>query len=454
MLRLHRSERTRFCDGLSRRDFLRIGGLGTAGLTLADLLRLRAEAADSAPSPKSVIMIYLPGGPSHLDMYDMKPDAPAEYRGEFHPIGTNVPGMRICELMPLQARIADKLAIVRGLKTQGAHDPYELVTGSPGRSRNTGQNPSNPSPAFGCVASRVRGYSRGMPPHVGIKNLRLLPSYDDPDTPAYLGSAHQAFRTDGPGLADLSLPQGVTLDRLNDRRALLSGLDRLQRTLDQDKSGVLAEMDTYTRQALEIISSNKVRDAFDISREPERTRAAYGEATDLLLARRLVEAGVSVVTLPLRIPVQFGKGVGEQANHWDTHAHNFKFLSLMLPRYDRAVYALITDLCQRGLDKDVAVVIWGEFGRTPKIGDSTPDGRGHWPEAGFVLLSGGGLKTGQVIGETDRLGERATGKPFTPSNVLATLYHVLGIDPATTFEDHAGRPRFVLEEGEKIAALI
>jgi len=161
-----------------------------------------------------------------------------------------------------------------------------------------------------------------------------------------------------------------------------------------------------------------------------------------------------VVTLPLRIPVQFGKGVGEQANHWDTHAHNFKFLGLMLPRYDRAVYALITDLCQRGLDKDVAVVIWGEFGRTPKIGDSTSDGRGHWPEAGFVLLSGGGLKTGQVIGETDRLGERATGKPFTPSNVLATLYHVLGIDPATTFEDHAGRPRFVLEEGEKIAALI
>src|ERR1041384_171716 len=186
-------------------------------------------------------------------MYDMKPDAPSEYRGEFHPIGTNVPGLRICELMPLQARIADKLAIVRGLKTQGAHDPYELVTRSPGRSRNTGQNPPNPVPAFGCVASRVRGYSRGMPPHVGIKNLRLLPSYDDPETPAYLGAAHPALRADRAGLARPALPQGVTLDRLNDRRALLSGLDGLQRTLDQDKGGVLAEMDTYTRQALEII---------------------------------------------------------------------------------------------------------------------------------------------------------------------------------------------------------
>jgi hypothetical protein len=399
-------------------------------------------------------MVYLPGGPSHLDMYDMKPDAPAEYRGEFQPIGTNVPGMRICELMPLQARIADKLAIVRGLKTQGAHDPYELVTGSPGRSRTSGQNPSNPLPAFGSVASRVRGFSRGMPPHVGIKNLRLLGSYDDPDTPAYLGSAHQAFRTSGPGLADLSLPEGVTLDRLDDRKALLRGLDHFQRTLDQTQGGILAEMDAYTRQAFDIVSSSKVRDAFDISRESERTRTAYGEATDLLLARRLVEAGVSVVTLPLRIPVQFGKGVGEQANHWDTHAHNFKFLRLMLPRYDRAVHALITDLYQRGLDKDVAVVIWGEFGRSPKIGDSTPDGRGHWPEAGFVLLSGGGLKTGQVVGETDRRGERATGKPFTAANILATLYHVLGIDPLTTFEDHTGRPRFVLEEGEKIAALI
>ena len=454
MLNVHRSERTRFCDGLSRRDFLKVGGLGAAGLTLADVLRLRAEGAVRAPSLKSVIMIYLPGGPSHIDMYDMKPGAPAEYRGEFNPIRTNVPGMQICELMPLQAKIADKLAIVRGLKTQGAHDPYELVTGSAGRSRTSGQNPSSPLPAFGCVASRVRGYSLGMPPHVGIKNLRLLSSYDDPDTPGYLGSAHQAFRTSGPGLADLSLPQGVTLDRLTDRKALLRGLDLLQRDLDEDKAGVLAQMDAYNRRALEIVSSNKVRDAFDISREPERTRAAYGEATDLLLARRLVEAGVSVVTLPLRFHVEIGKGVGEQANHWDTHAHNFKFLRLMLPRYDRAVHALITDLYQRGLDKDVAVVIWGEFGRSPKIGDSTPDGRGHWPEAGFVLLSGGGLKMGQVIGETDRLGVRAIGKPFTPSNVLATLYHVLGIDPATTFEDHTGRPRFVLEEGEKIAALI
>jgi hypothetical protein len=197
-----------------------------------------------------------------------------------------------------------------------------------------------------------------------------------------------------------------------------------------------------------------VRDAFDLAREPQHVRDAYGDATDFLLARRLVEAGVSVVTLPYRIPVKIGDKTGEQANHWDTHAHNFKFLRLMLPRYDQAVFTLINDIYERGLDKDVTVVIWGEFGRQPKIGDVTTDGRGHWPEAGFVLMSGGGLKMGQVVGATDPKGERALGRPFRPANVLATLYHVLGIDPSQTFTDQLGRPRYILDDREPIRELL
>jgi hypothetical protein len=293
--------------------------------------------------------------------------------------------------------------------------------------------------------------------NVGIKDLRLLASYDDPEATAYLGAAHQPFRTSGPGLADLSLRPDVSLDRLAQRRTLLRTFDSLRRDID-DRHRTVASMDSFTARALDIVSSTKVRDAFELNQEPDRVRAAYGEASDLLLARRLVEAGVSVVTLPLRIPVQIGKGFGEQANHWDTHAHNFKFLRLMLPRYDQAIHALLTDLCQRGLDKDVAVVVWGEFGRTPRIGaegsDKDKDGRGHWPEAGFVLLAGGGLKMGQVIGATDRRGERSTGRPFTPSRIIATLYRVLGIDSAMTLPDHNGRPQYILDDREPIEELL
>lgn len=448
------------CDGISRRHFLRVGSLGMATLSLADLLQLKARGEVRAEARgKSVIMIYLPGGPSHIDMYDMKPDAPAEYRGEFKPIRTNVPGIDLCELMPLQAKIADKLAIVRGLKSLaggGNHDAYEILTSDP---RPGEKLPSNPLPAFGSVVSKIRGVDgSGVPPYVGIRNLHLLqPSVnDDPETAAYLGGAHIPFRTTGPGLANLSLADGVTLDRLADRKTLLRSFDAFQRGLD-DGAATHADVDRYTAQALAMISSSKVRDAFDLSREPDSVRAAYGESTDFLLARRLVEAGVSVVTLPCRYSATIGDFFKGSLDHWDTHWHNFKYLRLMLPKYDHAVSALITDLYQRGLDKDVTVVIWGEFGRTPLIDYGLVPGsagRGHWPEAGFVLFSGGGLKMGQVVGETDRRAERAKGRPYTPSNVLATLYHTLGIDPAKTFPDHAGRPRFILDEREPIRELV
>lgn len=458
MLTVPNARQGRLCDGLSRRDFLQVGGLGVAGLSLADLLRLKArgEIRPNA-SAKSVIMIYLPGGPSHIDMYDMKPEAPVEFRGDFKPIRTNVPGIELCELMPLQARIADKLAIVRGLKTfGGGHDPYEILTSDP---RAGTKIPPNPLPAFGSVVSRIRQEEgAAAPPYVGLKELHLIATAgnDDPETAAYLGDAYKPFRTTGPGLANLSLPAGVTLDRLAERKTLLQSFDTLRRGLD-DGQRTLSTLDAYTTQALALVSSNTVRDAFDLSREPETVRAAYGEATDFLLARRLVEAGVSVVTLPCRFAAKIGDFAHGELDHWDTHWHNFSYLRLMLPKYDRAVSALIADIYQRGLDKDVTVVIWGEFGRTPLVDYSLVPGsagRGHWPEAGFVLFSGGGLQMAQTVGETDDRAGRAKGVPFTPSNVLATLYHALGIDPALSFPDLSGRPRYILDDRKPIRELL
>jgi hypothetical protein len=440
---------------VSRRSFLQVGALGVAGLTLPDLLRLRAAgSAKETSRSKSVIMIYLPGGPSHIDMYDMKPSAPAEYRGEFKPVRTKVPGFDICEHLPLQAKIADKLSVVRGLKTWGAHDPYELLTAQ--RAQVTGKNPANPRPAFGCVVSKLKGgHGDGMPPYVGIKDLRLLGSYDDPETPAYLGVAAQPFRTGGPGLADLALAPGVTHDGLAERRGLLQSFDTLRRDVD-NAQGAVGATDKFRSRALDILSSDKVRDAFDLGKEPEKVRQAYGSgaASDFLLARRLVEAGVSVVTLPARFFAKIGDFTGGVANHWDTHAHHFKFTRLIYPQYDHAISALINDLHQRGLADDVLVVVWGEFGRTPRIGDVTPDGRGHWPEAGFALLSGGGLNMGVVAGETDAKAERAKGVPFSASHVLATIYRVLGIDPAATVPDHAGRPQYILDNREPVRELL
>jgi len=434
----------RTCDGVSRRDFLRIGALSAGGLTLADVLRLRAE---TGTGPKSVIMVYLPGGPSHIDMYDLKPDAPAEYRGEFKPIQTNVPGLSICELMPLQARIADQFAIVRGLQTQGNHDPTELLTGIPAAA--SGQIGANRRPAFGCVVSKLRGSDGPIPPYVSVSDHRLLSAYDDPEEPAYVGVAHRPFSIKGPILQDLT--PGIARERLEDRKALLRSFNTLQRDIDTAQK-TLAGMDSYTARALEMIASTQVRDALDLSREPDRIRDAYGPGIDFLRARRLVEAGVSVVSVAARFPVRIA-GVNDPGG-WDTHGSNFKILRAKLPAYDQGVYALLADLRDRGLAKDVAVVIWGEFGRTPKIGDSTSDGRGHWQTAACALIAGGGLQMGQVVGETDARAERPRFKPYRPQDVLATLYRVLGIDPATTLTDHSGRPQYLIDRGQEIAALL
>jgi hypothetical protein len=436
------------CDGVSRRDFLRIGALSVGGLSLADLLRLRAQGAvRSEAAHKAVIMVYLPGGPSHIDMYDLKPDAPAEYRGEFRPIRTNVPGIDVCELMPQHAKIADRFAIVRGLKTQGNHDPTELLTGIPAAA--SGQIGTVRRPAFGCVVSKLHGTGGPIPPYVSVSDHRLLRSYDDPEEPAYLGPTHRPFSVVGPIMQDLGLPPEIPRARLDERRGLLQTFDTLRRDLDE-RGGMV---DSHTARALEMITSTRVRDALDLEREPERVRHHYGQGLDFLRARRLVEAGVSIVSVAARFPVRV-PGANDPGG-WDTHGYNFKLLRAKLPIYDQAVYALLTDLHDRGLDQDVAVVIWGEFGRTPKIGDSTPDGRGHWHESGCALVAGGGLRMGQVIGATDARGERPRTRRYTPQHVLATLYHVLGIDAAaTTLTTHSGRPQYLLDQPEKIASLV
>lgn len=443
---------------VNRREFLRIGALGLGGLTLADVLRLQAhERKGATATARSVIMVCLPGGPSHIDMYDPKPDAPVEFRGEFGTIRTRVPGLDFCEHLPLQAKIADKLSVIRGIKFKGKHDPYELLSGFP--SARSGEIRAGEKwPVFGSVVSRLRSEETAtMPPYVNLNDLRTVPATDDPEVPRYLGPAHGPFRPTGPGLANLRLPDSVSPSRVQERQTLLAQFDQFRR--ETETSREMKTLGEFQRRAFDMVSSGAVYQALDLNREDPRVRDRYQGCPDLLLARRLVEAGVSVVTVALG-GVQRGPGL-PVFGVWDTHTNNFPSMRRLLPDYDRAIYTLLTDLYERGLDQQVAVVIWGEFGRSPRIGDESralgtryATGRGHWWEAGFAIVAGGGLRMGQVVGKTDARAERAKGKPYTPQNVLATIYHVLGIDPAQTFPDYQGRPTHLLDDCEKIQELI
>jgi len=433
--------------GHSRREFLRIGTLGLGGLSLPHLFRLNAQSAEqSRSSHKSVIMIYLCGAPSHQDTYDLKPDAPAEFRGEFKPIKTNVPGMDICELMPLQAKIADKLAIIRNLRALATdtHMPEELLCGFPfGPEGGPASLKPGTRPTFGSVISKLHpSNGTNLPPYVTLDMGRMPHGYGRPASfePAFLGLAHQPFDPSAPGgVANLGLSEGTTLDRLADRKKLLDGFANLRRDIEYSK-GTFAGMDAFTAKALDIISSPRVRAAFNVDKEPEKVRARYGTHSRFLQARRLVEAGVKVVTVLA-------------PGYWDTHSNNFNTLRQLLPALDRAIFALVTDLHQRGLDKEVAVVVWGEYGRTPKINRAA--GRDHWPQASFALIAGGGFKMGQVIGATSPRAERPVGEPYIPQNVLATLYQeVFGIDLATTLPDHGGRPVHLLDDTRIVKELL
>jgi hypothetical protein len=434
----------------SRRDFLRVGALGLGGLTLPELLRLRAAQGETAKTPRAVIMVCLAGGPSHLETYDMKPDAPADYRGEFRPIKTNVPGFDVCEHMPRQTKIADKFALVRTVQfvEPMQHELEEVYTGFPVAQHR---------PSFAAVVSKFRGGDPKLPGNVSLEYGTSTRSYESPQ---YLGAAHRPMQiAGGPGVQNLSLHRTVAPARLDDRKDLLKSFDTMRREIDATRD--TADMDAYTARALDIITSPRARDAFDLSKEPEKVRAKYGNKDDkytyvgtkldtpwegqkFLLARRLVEAGVPVVTL--------------RAGAWDHHGNVvtsagstiFSGMKTALPLLDQSIHALVTDLHDRGLDKEVLVLVWGEFGRTPKVSQG---GRDHWPDVGFALFAGA-VKTGLVVGETDSRGQRPKTRALGAQNVLGTVYHALGIDWKQKVPDFGGRPVQLLDDGDPIAELV
>jgi uncharacterized protein (DUF1501 family) len=460
----------RRCNGLNRRELLTAGALGLGGLTLADLLRAEASAGITS-SAKSIINIHLDGGPPQMDMIDLKPEAPVEIRGEFRPIATAVAGLRVCELMPKVARIADKFAFLRSLiGSAGAHDAFQCQSGF---AANNLQSLGG-RPALGSVVAKLRGSPRDTaPPFVDLMQGR--PLVRNSARPGFLGPTYNPFRPDiskmfarelEPGMKQelaakgashttrLTLVDGLSVDRLRDRTQLLSRLDNVRRELDA--SGTMTAMDRFTQQAATILTSGRFAAAMDLEQESPRVVARYspaiapdpdrfytsedaGAIRKLLLARRLIEAGVRCVSVSF--------------SDFDTHTNNFPRMRQLLPIIDHGLHTLVTDLDERGMLGDVSIVAWGEFGRTPRINKA--GGRDHWPAVSPVLLAGGGMKVGQVIGATDRHAAAVVSRPVHFQDVFATLYHNLGIDPAaTTLIDPNGRPQHLLEHGQVIRELV
>jgi hypothetical protein len=448
------------CQGISRRTALKAGFLGLSGLSLPDVLRLRAEAGGgSGRRDTAVILMWLDGGPSQLETYDPKPDAPAEYRGPFGTIQTNVAGVRVCETLPQHARHMDKMVLLRSVHhDNGDHFAagHWMLTGRFGA---TALNQAPRFPSVGSYAARVRGANRpGLPAYVGLpaaQSIYLFPGYQGA---AYLGPAYNPFDVDRERRY-LAATQNIAIgrprcfetmtpaqaERTSGRLDLLRALDTLQR--DVDASGTAVAMDRYQQQALDMILGSRAREAFDIDREPMHVADRYGRGPwgrYTLMARRLVEAGVTFVTVDMP--------------HWDDHSSIQESHGRKLPHVDRAVGALLEDLEWRGMLNDVLVVVMGEFGRTPRLNQGQPGipvpGRDHWGQVFSVMLAGGGLRTGQVVGASNARAEVPHSRPLRPGDVLATVYHVLGIDPRQTFRDHSGRPQAILDEGQAITEVI
>jgi hypothetical protein len=451
MLTIKGQRTSRFCDGVSRRDFLRIGGLGMGGLSLPQLLQ--AEQLNRVgKSHKAVIMIYMAGAPPHQDLFEIKTDAPSDYRGEFSPIKTNVPGIEICELLPGLARNMDKCVPIRSMvgAPNGNHDSFMCYTGRAGSTLDPQGQPPGGWPCMGSVLSQLQGSADPkVPAFVGLAPKAGHPPYGSPGHPGFLGVGHTAFRPTGPGMEDMVL-NGVTLDRLGDRQKLLSAFDQFRR--NADSSGLMEGMDSFTQDAFGLLTSSKLADALNLDKEDPKLRERYGKGDPknfgdgaprnlehFLMARRLVEAGARCVTL------NYGR--------WDFHDKNFDGMRGHAPLFDQGLSTLIEDLSERGMLDDVAVVAWGEFGRTPKI--NANGGRDHWPAVGCALLAGGGMKTGQVIGSTDRLGGEANDRPVHFGEVFATLYHQMGIDANnTTLPDLSGRPHYLVDGHQPMPELI
>lgn len=439
-------QKNRFCDGVTRRNFLKIGALGLGGLALPEILRAEAVSGIGR-SHKAIIMIFLPGGPSHQDIFDLKMDAPLEIRGEFKPISTSVPGIQICEHLPLLAKVIDKTAIIRSIVgALDEHDAFQCLTG-----RTTRNQPPGGWPALGAVMAKLQGpVNRAVPPFVGLSPKMGEMRWARTGDPGFLGPAYAPFQPNkGSGRDDMVL-NGITMDRLGDRKSLLASFDHFRR--DVDASGMMEGLDAYNEQAFGLLTSSKLLDALDVEKEDSKTRARYGKGDPknrndggpklmehFLIARRLVEAGSRCVTLAF--------------SRWDHHGKNFDALRQDLPLLDQGLSALIEDLHNRGLEKDVSVVVWGEFGRTPVI--NKDGGRDHWPRVSCALLACGGMKMGQVIGSTDRLGGEAVDRPVYFGEVFATLYHNLGIDVSkVTVKDLSGRPQYLVDGYQPVRELI
>jgi hypothetical protein len=416
---------------------LRIGalGLGAAGLTLPQILRAQDQAAKGS-THKSVIHIFLGGGPPHQDLWEIKTEAPREIRGEFQPIDTRVPGIQICEVFPRIASIMNKCAVIRSVVgAVDRHEPYQCHTGWTRESLAT----FGGRPSLGSMAARLLGpVDRAVPPFVGLANVGV---WKDPGQPGFLGPTYGPFQPEGQGMADMKL-NGVSLERLDDRKQLRASFDAFRRTVDTE--GKAGAHDAFTQRAFDVLTSSRLLEALDLSNEDPRLRERYGDGKPfnfqydgaptinehLLMARRLVEAGVRVVTLT------YGR--------WDSHGANFNLVRDHGSKLDQGFSALVEDLEARGMLDDVTVIAWGEFGRTPRINKDA--GRDHWPQVSCALLAGGGIQAGQAIGSTNRLGEVAKTRPVHMQEVVATLYHNLGIDPASvTVKDPAGRPQYPVE---------
>lgn len=458
MLEIQHGSNGRNCQGLSRRTALKVGVLGLGGLTLAD--QLAAEAAASSPKKrKSVILMWLDGGPSQLETYDPKPEAPAEYRGPFGVVKTNVPGIQLSSTLPLHAKHADKMVFVRSLH-HGTGDHFAgahwMLTGRFGA---TSVNKSAQYPSLGSCIAKVQGPNKpGVPPYVGLPAAHSVYIYPGYMGSSYLGGAYNPFDVHS-RQRYLSATSKVKIkppeclqnfkvsesNRTGTRMNLLKKLDRLERKVDQ--SGMMNAMDDYKQQAVSMILGGKAREAFDIEKEDAKTRDRYGRGPwghYTLMARRLVEAGVTFCTVDMP--------------HWDNHSSIEKGHGSKLLHVDRAVSALIEDLEARKMMDDVLLLVMGEFGRTPRLNKGQPGipipGRDHWGNAISAMMAGGGITGGQVIGATNAKAEHPIRRAIKPGNLLSTVYHVLGIDPATSFPDHAGRPIALTDEREVLREVL
>lgn len=458
----------------TRRNFLQAGASIVGGLSLSEMLRLKAMAstASSQNPDTAVLFVWLPGGPPHMETYDMKPLAPAEYRGDFQPIRTNVPGIEVCELLPLHAKVADRFNLIRSIS-------HEFADHGGGHKRFlTGRAPKEPTgfvndaPAVGSIVAKRREHiNRGLPNYIAAADAGRAHVDTYSFGAAYLGPAYVPFSVPGdPSAPQFQVPnlalESSQEKQLIDRTALLAGLDRTRRQIDG--SGAMDAMDKFNAQAIELLTSPAARRAFDLSLESPQTRERYGHHSwgqRALLGLRLIEAGSSFVTVVMENPTRPGVETPKNGVYnWDSHAvnaHIFDDARWRMPVYDQAITALIEDLYRRGLDKKVMLVVTGEFGRTPRIENSIgtqtgvmQPGRDHWPSAMSVLVSGGGMRTGQVIGSTNSKGEVPKDRPLTPNDLWATVYRHLGIDPNESILDLTGRPMPILPFGEPISELL